>query len=189
MKKFALASLAVAVALAISPSVVNAQTLDFTYTFTYDSVDATGTLVGSLVAPGEYAIIGGTIDLTGSAINGTGVFSPILSNGNFYTGGGTILTFTPPYDQDLYPGADPQIDGNGALTFDITSGLGAGNGLVIWSNGPGDYGVFGGNWTLGGQSSSGASFSATAVPDGGTTLLLLGLAVAGLAGLRRKLSA
>jgi hypothetical protein len=32
------------------------------------------------------------------------------------------------------------------------------------------------------------TFSLTAVPDGGTTLSLLGLALVGLAGLRRKLS-
>ena len=39
-----------------------------------------------------------------------------------------------------------------------------------------------------GQTTSGGTFTLSAVPDGGTTLALLGLAVAGLAGLRRKLS-
>jgi hypothetical protein len=39
-----------------------------------------------------------------------------------------------------------------------------------------------------GDPSTTVNFSATQVPDGGTTLSLLGLAIAGLAGLRRKLS-
>jgi hypothetical protein len=39
-----------------------------------------------------------------------------------------------------------------------------------------------------GNPSTTVNFSATQVPDGGTTLSLLGLAIVGLAGLRRKLS-
>jgi hypothetical protein len=167
MRKFLFALLAVATALAISPAAL-ADT--FNYTITAGSATATGTLTGDLIAPGEYDITSGTIDLTGSAIDGAGILVSVLSNGNFYTGGGTILTFTPLPDTDLYIGADPQIDNNGAFTFDITSGAGAGDGLAIWSNGAGDYGVFGGNWTL--VDTSGASFVATPTPEPSSVLLL-----------------
>jgi hypothetical protein len=44
--------------------------------------------------------------------------------------------------------------------YNTATGQGPGNGLVIWSDGPGDYGAFGGNWAL--NIGGGASFSAVA---------------------------
>src|SRR5271166_4662886 len=47
-------------------------------------------------APGEYDLISGTINLTGSAIDGAGILVPIENN-LFYTGGGTqLFNFTSP---------------------------------------------------------------------------------------------
>jgi hypothetical protein len=84
---------------------------------------------------------------------------------------------------------------NGSITLgaldllnDPHSGSAYGLSTVAWA------GVEIGNWDNGTSvipaSASFDSFTVTSgasVPDGGTTLLLLGLAVAGLAGLRRKL--
>jgi hypothetical protein len=74
------------------------------------------------------------------------------------------------------------------LSIDPNSGSAYGLSTVAWA------GVEIGNWDNGKNvipaSASFDSFTVTpeaSVPDGGTTLLLLGLAVAGLAGLRRKL--
>jgi hypothetical protein len=167
MKKLSLISLACATALAICPSGLAAQTWDFT--FTYGSVVATGTLTaGSVVAPGEYNITSGTIDVTGSAIDGTGVLVPIPASGVFETGGGTNLFGFGATDfevSNLYPNQNPQInDVSGVLLFAIggfntVTGAGPGSGLAIWSNGPGNYGGFGGNWTFN-DLNGGASFSA-----------------------------
>lgn len=192
MKKICSALLALAAALAITPTAKADTLYTYSYTFTDGSLDATGTLTGSLAAPGVYDITSGTIDLTGTSFNGTGIFVPVQSNGNFYVGGGTILTFTPSPDTDLFPSADPQIDNNGAFTFEITAGPGKGNGLAIWSNGPDTYGGWGGSYSFIDNPGSNGSFDAvydytTVTPEPGT-LLLLGTGLASLAGiLRRKL--
>jgi hypothetical protein len=110
-------------------------------------------------------------------------------------------------DDLIYPGQTPLLTicpnwgcALGGLLFAFPaggalSGYNGGSDIALFANngsgnGSGDYGSIEYS-NLGGYGNlaSGGTFTLSAVPDGGTTLVLLGLAVAGLAGLRRKLSA
>ncbi len=128
MKKVFVALLALATALAITPS-AQADTYTYDYTYTDGSLVATGTLTGILAAPGVYDITSGTIDLTGSSMNRTGILVPIPASGVFETGGGTnVFGFinssgnpaTGFETSVLFPGEDPQIN---AIWGDFYSAL------------------------------------------------------------------
>jgi hypothetical protein len=119
-------------------------------------------------------------------------------------------------DNQVNVGSNPVLDGYGLIFWTgntvpvgaladlgnhpaLNEGLAPADQVVglyaIYGNGPGSYGSFGALGTgsdatkiYGSDSGSFSLSPAGAVPDGGTTLAFLGLAVAGLAGLRRKLS-
>ena len=180
MKKYCLALLAIAAALAITPAAL-ADT--YTYTFTDGTLTATGTLTGSLVSPGEFEMTTGTISITGGGVvQGSGGFLLPNTDGNgdgtttntTLAGGGTYLQ----YDDLLFPsntaltiggnaGGD-QLDGWGLL-FDLN-----GVAVSIWGNGPNNYSIFEGDWQY---YTSGDSF----ITPEPASLLLLGTGLLGLA--------
>jgi hypothetical protein len=101
-------------------------------------------------------------------------------------------------DNLLYPNSPSELLTTNFISFQATApGLGTSN-VAIWANGGYDYGIET-SWNLAGaalgtpgwvktSNESGGTLTLTPVPDGGTTLTLLGLVIAGLAGLRRKFS-
>src|ERR1017187_4892791 len=172
---------------------------DIQFNFTYS--DASYTLSGVLTASPNG---GGVYTATGV----TGTVAQTSAPTTTYA-----LTLVPPnavpknyngdnvYGQDdlLYPNQAPLLTidtnyfGNGGIEFAFPApspltGINGGSDIALFANASGGYGSLEsanlGGW---GNTTSGGVFTLSAVPDGGTTLALLGLAIVGMAGLRRKL--
>src|ERR1035438_9696190 len=195
MKKFAI------VALMIGIGAVPALAQNYDFTYSDSNYILSGVLTASPDGGGVYTVTGvtGTISYQGGSAYALTLVPPgaVPTNAN----GDNV------YGQDdlIYPGQaplltlDPNYNGNGGIEFAFPaggslSGYNGGSDIALFANtsagGPGAYGSLE-SANLGGyaNTTSGGTFTLSLVPDGGTTLVLLGLAVAGLAGLRRKLSA
>ena len=184
---------------------------DSFYTLTATGTEANGqsvainaTLDLSAVSPGLFQVVGATgtvLDPWGTTVSITGVtnsyvspfsqdnlvsipadFSAAGSSGQFwFDTNGLLFTTSINTPGDAYDAgiAPDQYYPNGQYQF-------ADTGANIAGTGPGGQVSYPlGNWPY---NTTDLSVTLTPVPDGGTTLALLGLALAGLAGLRRKLS-
>jgi hypothetical protein len=163
MKKFALASLAIAAAFVFAQAASAQSVYNFTFTGVTSGPYVGDTASGSLTVNGGDLIEGLTgtydsvdygssamvLDAVGSFGSNDNLFNPTGSPSYFDTSG---LSFKAGGNDGTF--VESSLNGNGYYTNPQTP----------------------------------VDFSATHVPDGGTTLTLLGLAIAGLAGLRRKLS-
>jgi len=190
------------IALLIGIGTVPALAADAQFNFTYSDANylLSGVLTASPDGGGVYTVdaVTGTVAL---ASNPSITYAltlvpagavPQNANGDnwygqddlLYLNGGPLLTVNPNYS------------GNGGIEFAFPeppplSGINGGSDIALFANGSGGYGSSE-SAGLGGYNNTtntGGTFTLSAVPDGGTTLTLLGLAVAGLAGLRRKFSA
>jgi hypothetical protein len=130
----------------------------------------TGTLLFTETAPAGYGTNTTVFDFSGDVVPGTVTYILSLPDQN----GSYDSIF-------LYP----------ILTSGAAPSVGSGPNS-LWYGMPGSFVANSSYAPADGNSSTTnylqVEFNGAAVPDGGTTLLLLGLAVAGLAGLRRKFS-
>jgi hypothetical protein len=185
MKKYTVSLFVLAGSLAIAPAAFG--DVDFTFAYTGPEESATGTLTGSEIgSTGDYQITSAAITVTGSAFSGTGTLDTNVSDLAAYGA-----------DNEIYPSQNA-VDRSG---YDLYLDLGG----LLFTTGSDVYNLWGGDnngyssdndsYSLSGRNGNYIDYpgtltlvAAAATPDGGTTLALLGLAVAGLAGLRRKLN-
>jgi hypothetical protein len=170
-----------AATLAIAPTAFG-DAFKFTYTNTTSGESANGTLDATALGfNGEFQVTSGTITITGSEFSGTGTID--TNSGDLGSYGADNLLFTlENAGRPGYGSYDHYVDWGGLL-FTTTNGLNN-----LWA---GDNNGYGSSYSLSGNNGNfidyPGAFTLTAVtPDGGTTLAFLGLAIAGLAGLRRK---
>ena len=163
--------------LALVMGLVPAMADSWTWTFTDAwGLAASGTLSGSSIGGGAFNITSGAI--VENEYGGAGNILVNPSPGNPTTSPSGYFA----YDNLLSPQANPLLDSSGLLFVGSFAG-GAGTEVNIWGTGTDAYIKY-----LNNGANDAGTFAIVATPDGGTTLSLLGLAIVGLAGLRRKLS-
>jgi hypothetical protein len=197
MKKLSLVSLAIATALAISPSVLVGQ--QYNFTISGSGISASGVLtVAPTATPGVDSITGisGTYSDSGTGtVNG--IITSLYSNPSNSYVGSSIPTHLFTDDNLFYPGnSGAQLDSAGIIFYvngplSPTGGIEVGLcGTSACNTGGSPYNLDSVTWFNGAYNylhnneGIGVTFAATeaTVPEGGTTLLYLLLAGAGCFG-------
>ena len=160
-----------------------ANAVPITINFSYNDgapVAGVASLTATSQGGGVYLATAGTLTLSG----GTG-----LLNGSYslVPGGPTVFT-VPGFNVDnlIYPGSDPILDVFGLIGFQSASTF-----LNLWGNSPGNYSLYTFDTNVGYTYTHDGPFDVIAqvgVPDGGATVGLLGLGLAGMGWARRKLA-
>jgi hypothetical protein len=178
MKKFSIALLALAMALAITPAAM-ADTFYFTYSSNDGSTGAFDiTALAATQVSGEWVATGGT-----GYFDGLGLLP--FSDLTLIPNPNAPNEATSPYgafyfDNVLLPGQNPLIT-NGGLLFEFTSGPDKGDYLNIFSNGAGPGTYEADIYRNGGYVSDLGNFTLTDVTPEPSSLLLLGTGLLGLA--------
>lgn len=154
----------------------NADTIQISFSYNDPNpVSGVATLTATDLGGGQFLATAGTLTLSGGNGLQTGTYSLIP--------GGPAVFGIPGFSVDdlVFPGSDPILDVYGLAGFQYANTY-----LNIWGNSPGNYSLYTGgdnNYSYNGP----ITFTAQ-VPDGGTTLGLLGVALVGLGWARRKLA-
>jgi hypothetical protein len=203
MKKIQIAIMAAIVAGAMSAS---ASLSLFDITYVGNGFSGSGQVAGISDGGGAYTIVSGTFqiasgpDATPVMTLATAPSQQTFSANGSPLGGPTYLMVMNggadlfPYDDLLFPGQNPSLDlSTGGLAFTSPTGQNSVYGIVMWSDGPNDYGDFLAEpVNTFNEFSSGGTFSASlvAVPEASTmiagALLLLPFGASALRILRRN---
>ncbi len=181
VKYMACAAVALGLAAAVHATPIKGS-IGFTGTYTQVGGTAGNLASATSMTIDTFGVTSATLDLAGAGAPMTFV-SSVGVNGNpptigqlwSVTVGPTLYTFAVTSEaQTFTSGIQLNLAGNGT----ISDGIPADDTAGTWQLG---FGVTGASFTW--QSTSGAN-----IPDGGTTVMLLGAALSGLALIRRKLA-
>jgi hypothetical protein len=180
--------------LSIAPARANLISYDITFDQTGESNQ-----YGNAVPPSDTHATGIVVydDVLNVAVSGTFNVSSGPRAGNY------LLVSIPPtgntgvwlYDNILYPGSSPFLSSTGGLLFTADGNASTANGVNMWYNTNAQFSQPAGTYSLWGNPPTynpeayGTATLTPHVPDGGTTLVLLGGALTGLGALRRKFRA
>jgi hypothetical protein len=175
MKRYGLALLAIAAALAITPA---AKADTFYFHYNADGVNSSGTLVGTEIgSTGSYQITSGSITTTSGYGTYTGTLDTssgsIPSSEAYEVGTDSVLYFSPMTPSGSYLGAG-QADG---LLFDMSYG----DYNAIWAGDNGGNGPGYSNWFYDDADIVGGGTMTVSLTPEPTSLLLLGTGLLGLA--------
>jgi hypothetical protein len=163
---------------------VQAGPVTITFDFTAGANTGSASLLADVLGGGQYGVYSGTLHMTGGVVPGDYDLYPNPDPYNvsiLWVGGLGYFQFD---NLVTFPGS-PMVDTNGLLFYNPGSGNPYPE-INIYSAGTG-YGFIAVNDTAGILTSTTfTAFDNVTVPDGGTTLMLLGCALTSLGLLRRK---
>jgi len=158
--------------LGLAPA-VQAAPINFSLSFdTGTGITGTGMLTADLIAVDTYGVSAGTLTVTGGAAAGNYSLYLNPSPWNVSTSPADVFVF----NNVVYDPANPHFDTNGLMFLEIAGT----HEYNIWANSPSNYSAW--SWAPGEGyvGNDGFDVTITTVPDPGSSLLLMGMGLAGL---------
>jgi hypothetical protein len=164
-----------AVALAIAAQAQGSVVFDFSYSDPSGNIGS-GQLTANPNGNGSYTAVSGSFNWTAGAYIGSYALLPnpdapgvTTAHGHHYPDGTDLI-----YDNQLFPGSNPSLNGNGLVFEGVSSGQGYA--INLWGNWANNYELFvvGSDHPQYGPAYGGGSFTLTAVAVPEPTTMLAG---------------